>query len=419
MNTDGRCINIDWLEVHVLEPVGHPHDPDYYRSRGYTVDERAYGTRVYRQMFTVNDVNGKPFVEVRRDPASQGLDGIHLPEESHLRLVNAACYYDDAAARLRDFIELEGYEFRRITRVDICLDFERFDTNDDPQRFIERYFKGFYSKINQGNIHAHGTDSWNGQQWHSVSWGSPSSDIGTKMYNKTIELYDPHTHSFRKPYIRYAWLKSRLVDDYVQVLKTVGGETYRPMIWRIEFSIRSSVKNWFAIELNGKRKAYQSVRNTLDMYETKEKLITLFASLSNHYFHFKHYHESIRKDRCPDKVLFRWYSQQLCYKVGREIDFVASERKHARPLASLIAKLREYSESKTAVEIHRAAAVLIEAMERDNLRAEMEHPWSYSEMKALQLALQRASAGHLDSDVSVLLNELRKFLRLNDNIGIF
>ena len=188
-----RCVNLDWLEVHCLEPYGDPHDAEYFRRVGLTVMERDYGTRVYREMFTVNDAQGNPFVEVRRAPYSTGYAGIHDERECHLRLVNAACYLDNAADLMQQFIDTYHYEFNRITRVDICLDFERFDEGDDPAVFLSRYLRQVYSKINQGNITAHGADRWNGQVWNSVSWGSPTSAIGTKFYNKTMELYDPAT----------------------------------------------------------------------------------------------------------------------------------------------------------------------------------------------------------------------------------
>ena len=214
-----RCVNLDWLEVHCMEPSGDPHDANYFRRVGLTVSERDYGTRVYKEMFTVNDVHGNPFVEVRRAPYSTGYGGIHAIEECHLRLVNAACYLDNAAALMQNFIDTYGYTVNRISRVDICLDFERFDEGDDPAVFLSRYLRQVYSKINQGNITAHGADRWNGQVWNSVSWGSPTSAIGTKFYNKTMELYDAATGTYRKPHIRYAWLKCGLIDDFHKVMK--------------------------------------------------------------------------------------------------------------------------------------------------------------------------------------------------------
>lgn len=415
-----RCVNLDWLEVHVMEPPADPHDANYFRRAGLTVVERDYGTRVYREMFTVNDTRGNPFVEVRRNPYSTGYGGVHAVEECHLRLVNAACYFDDAAARLQQFMDAYHYTFNRISRVDICMDFERFDEGDDPAAFLARYLRQVYSKINQGNITAHGADRWNGQLWNSVSWGSPTSAIGTKFYNKTQELYDQATGTYRKPHIRYAWLKCGLIDDFHKVLKKRDDGWYTPQIWRVEFSIRSSVKKWFAIELNGKEKHYQSIRNTLDMYDCREKLLTLFASLQQHYFHFKHYEKGQRKDRCRDKVLFKWSGVQTTYKVGRDdsLAILGEGAKQQRPYDTLIRKLREYQQARPRQDIVDACQVIIRAIEGDYLRSDLRNPFSYQELQQLQIALSWKSRGD-ETDVAVLLNEIKNLLKLNDQTAIF
>lgn len=403
-----------------MEPSGNPHDAEFFRRVGLTVSERDYGTRVYKEMFTVNDVHGNPFVEVRREPYSTGYGGIHAVEECHLRLVNAACYLDNAAALMQNFIETYGYTINRISRVDICLDFERFDEGDDPAVFLSRYLRQVYSKINQGNITAHGADRWNGQVWNSVSWGSPTSAVGTKFYNKTMELYDPATGTYRKPHIRYAWLKCGLIDDFHKVMKQGKDGWYTPQIWRVEFSIRSSVKKWFAIELNGEEKHYQSIRNTLDMYDCREKLLTLFASLQQHYFHFKHFQKEQRKDRCPDKVLFRWNQPQVTYKVGRDdTSMILGEgHKQQRPFDTLIRKLKEYQLHHTAKDITDACQVIIRAIEGDYLRSDLRNPFSYTELMQLQRALSMKAAG-TDTDVVVLMQEVKNILKLNDKTAIF
>lgn len=415
-----RCVNLDWLEVHCLEPYGDPHDAEYFRRVGLTVMERDYGTRVYKEMFTVNDAQGNPFVEVRRAPYSTGYAGIHDERECHLRLVNAACYLDNAADLMQQFIDTYHYEFNRITRVDICLDFERFDEGDDPAVFLSRYLRQVYSKINQGNITAHGADRWNGQVWNSVSWGSPTSAIGTKFYNKTMELYDPATGTYRKPHIRYAWLKCGLIDDFHKVLKRKDDGYYTPQIWRVEFSIRSSVKKWFAIELNGEAKHYQSIRNTLDMYDCRDKLLTLFASLQQHYFHFKHYDKEQRKDRCPDKVLFKWSDLQVTYKVGRDdtLSILGEGAKQSRPYDTLLKKLRLYQQEKPQKDIVEACQVIIRAIEGDYLRSDLRNPFSYQELLALQRALSMKASGD-DTDVVVLMQEVKNLLKLNDKTAIF
>ena len=415
-----RCVNLDWLEVHCLEPYGDPHDAEYFRRVGLTVMERDYGTRVYKEMFTVNDAQGNPFVEVRRAPYSTGYAGIHDECECHLRLVNAACYLDNAADLMQQFIDTYHYDFNRITRVDICLDFERFDEGDDPAVFLSRYLRQVYSKINQGNITAHGADRWNGQVWNSVSWGSPTSAIGTKFYNKTMELYDPATGTYRKPHIRYAWLKCGLIDDFHKVMKQGKDGWYTPQIWRVEFSIRSSVKKWFAIELNGEAKHYQSIRNTLDMYDCRDKLLTLFASLQQHYFHFKHYDKEQRKDRCPDKVLFKWNGMQVTYKVGRDdtLSILGEGAKQSRPYDTLLKKLRLFQQEKPQKDIVEACQVIIRAIEGDMLRSDLRNPFSYHELLALQRALSMKASGD-DTDVVVLMQEVKNLLKLNDKTAIF
>ena len=123
MNEVSRCVNLDWLEVAVLEPTAEPHDAEYFRSCGWVVIEREYGTRVWGAMFTLEGNDHLPFIEIRRDPKSD----IIACNVAHLRFVNRVCYFPNAAQLMHDFIVQYGYEFQRIARVDICLDFERFD----------------------------------------------------------------------------------------------------------------------------------------------------------------------------------------------------------------------------------------------------------------------------------------------------
>ena len=157
-------------------------------------------------MFVIYGSDGLPAIEVRRNPASSGLNGIHDPEETHIRLVNRMCYYYDCAEMFEKWLENHHNTDIRISRVDICLDFVRFDFGDEPSKFVRRYLKHKYAKINQGNINAHGKDSWEGQEWNSLKWGSPMSCVSTKMYNKTMELKDTKSGLIGKPYIRQAWM---------------------------------------------------------------------------------------------------------------------------------------------------------------------------------------------------------------------
>lgn len=410
-----RCINLDWLECHVLEPVREPHDVNYFYAHGYLIDVREYGTPIYKEMFTLLDNQGHPFIEIRRDPKSRLMD-INM---CHIRFHNSYCYYDNAAQLMEEFINRHGYMFVRISRVDVCLDFEKFDRGDDPQKFVYRYLEKVYSKINQANLSAHGADTWTQREWNSLSWGSQKSDIGTKMYNKTKELYDPILKTYRKPYIRFAWQACGLVDDWVNVTKkNPDGKIYTPQIWRVEFTIRSSVRKWFKIDLDGherktkgKQKNLQSVQNTLDTYKGREKILAIFAALTQHYFRFKYYKEDQRKDRCEDKVLFIWDDNQVVYKVGK--DNPIAPTKNDKPMLSLLAKLRSYKETHSDDEIRDACSILIKSIEEENLRTQINEPFKYEELMALRRTLSMKIAG-ATTDSAILMKEVIDILKLNE-----
>lgn len=416
-------MNLDWLEVSVLEPVTQPHDPDYFRSCGFVVHEREYGTRVWRSMFTLEGSDGYPFLEVRREPQSE----IIAPNVAHLRFVNRMCYFPHAASIMQQFLDDHNYEFHHIARIDICYDFEKFDYGDDPKDFMQRFMMGKYSKINQANIHAHGSDEWAGRVWNSVSWGSPSSDIGTKFYNKTLELYDTTTKTYGKPYIRQAWQTCGLVDNATTLEKcSDDGTTYIPTIWRVEFSIRSSVRKWFTIRLNGKEKAIQSIRNTLDMYDTDEKLLAMFAALTQHYFHFKHlikryafYKEGhtsgnpLRKDRCPDKLLFNWKSQQMTIKPEKES--VAGNDKPDRTLLRLLSYLKEYRDTTHDMKIRNTCDVLIAHLTEKMEHLDQSNHANRWDVLALQTTLSSKLRGNM-IDPALLLKTMMEELHLRAQI---
>lgn len=404
-----RCVNLDWLEVHAREPIAQPRDADYYRAQGLIVHEREYGTRVYREMFVIDGSDGEALLEVRRNPASQGLYGIHAPNECHLRLVNRTCYFDNAAELFDRFLQSNGYTDVRISRVDICLDFVMFDKGDDPQAFVRRYFRHKYAKINQGRISGHGDDNWTGQEWNSLSWGSKSSAVGTKMYNKTMELYDVKTDSYRKPYIRQAWALCGLIDDMQRVTK--DGDKVN--VWRVEFSLRSAVKNWIPIELNGDAKNYQSLRNTLKCYYDRPRMLVMFASLANHYFHFKKYKQGQRKDRCKDKILFDFSGQQITYKIGRPDYAAGSGNSFHEQYARLIMKLRCYQETHVSPELCKACEILISAMTEEDIRADLASPWSREELYFLRRLLSD-SRHSKDLSVEVLMKEVQRMLAITD-----
>lgn len=398
-----RCVNLDWLEVHTREPLGYQLNADYFRSKGYFVHERDYGTRIYREMFVIDGEDGMPRFEIRRNPASP----VHDEKECHIRLTNRTCYFDNAAELLSIFLEQHGYTCTRISRIDLCLDFVKFDLGDNPNDFIRRYFKHRYAKINQGNIHAHGSDTWSGQEWNSISWGAKTSAISTKLYDKTMELYDLKTDSFGKPWIRQAWTICGMIDDWTRCTK--NNELVH--VYRLEFSIRSAVKNWVPINLNGNDKKIQSLKNTLSIYHNRKQILVMFASLTQHYFRFKVWDANIRKDRCKDKILFVWNGMQTVYKVGRN-DYTAGNNEPAwEPLQRLINKIKQYRQTHFDKDVQKACTIIIDSMEKENAQRDLANPYSKEELEYMQMVI-KLRIENPDMSVEFCMKEARDFMNL-------
>ena len=412
-----RCVNIDWLECYCLEDsFNYPHNADYFRRQGFIVREREYGTPVYHEMFTLLGQDGQPLIEVRRAPKSakgRQINGVLDPNACHIRLTNRTCYFMTPVAIMQQFIEQYGLHFQRISRIDICLDFTQFDYGDDPADFIARYFKGRYSKINQANISAHGRDLWDGRIWNSVSWGNPKSMIGTKFYNKTMELREVSD----KPYIRQAWRAAGLIDDELYLTKKIidseGKETIiKPDVWRVEFSIKSSTRKWFIIEdFSGKKRQIRSIRHTLDMYKSKDALLSMFFSLAEHYFHFKKFKAATRKDRCEDKLLFKTQERNIHYK----LENIATTEKPDNRLRHLLQMVEDYRESHVDSNIYKACNTILAKIEEELHTTSWVHPWPMDELTALRLVIAARLNKH-DANTSLSIEETKALIEVSEGL---
>lgn len=289
-----RCINIDWLEVYCIEPPTEPRPAEYYEQRGYTVKRRAYGTPQYKEMFTIID-EGRAVIEVRRVPLSvKSQGGVMEDGACHLRLTNYACYLRNSVSLMAEFILANNLLYRSLTRIDLALDFQRFDNGLEPLQFSKDFMAGQYQKINQCNLAAHGKDGWALRTWNSLKWGAPTSAVTTKLYDKTLELQEVKN----KSYIKDIWHACGL-----------DGEQH---VWRVEFSI----KPYSNFLVSDKEKVL--VPRSLEAFHTKDRQFFQFVVFANHYFHFKH-REYTRegnlrpKSRCADLQLFRFDGNEQFY----------------------------------------------------------------------------------------------------------
>lgn len=406
-----RCVNFDWLEVFCKEDNSlYPCDADFYRNKHWWVQERAYGTRQYEQMFTLLDRDGRPFVEIRRKPVSgekaERNVGIFDPLSCHIKLANRYCYADNAIDLFSEFLNSYRYQVNRLFRLDLCLDFEKFDRGDAPQDVVKRYLKGKYTKINQGKISAHGVDRWDERTWNSLSWGAPKSMVSTKFYNKTLELKEAKD----KPYIRYAWFKAGLVDDWNDLYKLSNdGIKYYPDIWRVEFSIRSTARGWYIAEdCSGKQVKTLKMQHHLGTYATKDSQLKAFASLADHYFRFKIFEEGVRKDRCKDKILFEW-GEHKTYTIDR----LLTDNPRNRTIDSLERHLIEFQMVHPDDHVKQGCSLILDYIHQLKISNSLPNPYNATEAQLLQLILQRRLNNHQES-LTDSIDNIKAILTLGD-----
>lgn len=299
--TRERIVGIDWLELYVNEGYGIDYSADGFRSRGYLITEREYGTKTMAQMFTILDEHGHPFVEVRRSP--RGLDSgakqlVYEEGDAYLKLSNLYCYDENPVALLLGFVNREHYHIKKIYRIDLFTDFEIFDSGDKPANVVRRIVNHTYSKINQGHRRTSGEDTWTECVDNWISWGRKGSMVSTKIYDKTKELRETGMH---KPYIVEKWRRAGYIDNVVSLTK----DDKPVQMWRIEFSIKGNAKGWIYVDKNeaGDNEPH-TLEHTLELYSTRQGVINAIANLVPYYFRFKIYEEGKRKSLCRDKVLF-------------------------------------------------------------------------------------------------------------------
>lgn len=322
--------NIDWIEVFCLEPLsGVVLNADYFRNTGYEVDQRAYGTRVYQEMFKLK-IGAIWAIEIRRNPhpAKNGKQ-VMDPRSVHIRLTNEACYMRNPIELITTFIERHAYKYQGISRIDLCADFTHFVDGQRPVTVVDKIMKKQIMRVKKGNFSIHGKEFWGGQDVQTLSWGSNNSMVTTKMYNKSQEMKDVKP----KVYIQNQWLKSGLVESLDN-----------DDVWRVEFSVKSRCKKWVKLEnSNGKGNKAKYAKHSLELYSTKEGIAQFFYSLSEFYFKFRVTEYTSngdlqRKARCKDYKLFDYSADIL--KPVTEVE-ISQPTKTEKVLLNYLDKLKD------------------------------------------------------------------------------
>lgn len=255
------AINCDWLQYSVI--LNHT-DPELRCPEGYRI-ELCQGTNVYQYRALVIDSAGRKELTLLWHPHSSSLNPLHMS----VQVSNEFLYSGRIASSLDLVKEIVDCTFNSIGRFDVCCDFEADNTTLE---FIQRLNTGRYyvEKKREGSAFWHEVKDadFKKKQLHCLSWGSKTSEIKVKLYNKSRELGligQPETDKDGnpvEPHIEKPWIVEEWKANDMDVKR----------IWRLEFSLKTGGQmRWNDVPIHLEQIASPSwlMRVYFDMYHTR------------------------------------------------------------------------------------------------------------------------------------------------------
>lgn len=288
-------LSIDWLSVHCYYiPADDPGADDAPGKQGNVVHQwepvesaggdllgvypwryklQPYATRSFSRLHFVampNEEGGwDDFAEVQSAPYS----GILHKESVIVRFVNRALYRHDFWELAMRFLSDNDFVFQGISRIDICADFNNFESMS-PRALIEGFAAKRFRHVGRGVgalyfNHGKGAerDEFNrpmpdyGVRYTGLSFGTHASDARVYLYDKSFELLTQSD----KPWIRDQWIAAGL--DVLNV-------------WRLEVSIKSKATKFKC------RQTGETVTIDTDTASDTNALVKIYLSFVKKLFSF-------------------------------------------------------------------------------------------------------------------------------------
>jgi len=268
------CIpSIDWLQMDIRGILKKASFLEW--------ELQQFSTRHFSEIWQAKEKSWKIF-EIVCKPKSD-----ILPKDLHLiKLDNRECYYIKPVARIKKYIIDCNLNFKSVSRLDICLDFNTFTRNYLPENFIKNFMKGNYScrKKRKGQTNFDHQDKID---YNYLRLQAKRSNIGVYLYNKSKEMRDVK----KKNYIVNKW-------------KACGLDTSKD-IWRLEFSIHNAKFDFTDTESG------ETIPFNIDLLDDDRYLTNCIYMLIDNYFTF-YQRTNTRARNCKKKVnLFNFKEQRF------------------------------------------------------------------------------------------------------------
>ena len=256
-----EVITLDWLQLHVRQV------PELYGPimGAFTVLKSPGQTKQFRHIYAIYQGKEKVATLVAR-PHS----GILKPDSGLLKIENKYLYSYKVKQLVDNLLEDLQLSFKNISRLDIACDFNSFQNNLNPERFIHKFAFGDYVKLMKTKFNIHGMHR-RSNTFEYIRFGSNTSTLCYYLYNKTIEMKE----KTNKPYISENW-------------KNKGLDLSRE-VWRLEFSIHSNPRGLVYGETG--EVVPLSKLEVVDCYQE------VYKGLFHRYFDFRYEDGQAKKDR--------------------------------------------------------------------------------------------------------------------------
>lgn len=273
-------VNPDWVECYCALDLSFSHwvDIEKYYVDDFIARRRVYGTRVYEYIFDV-EYKRTPFMTICARPLSRkSLGGIMKDEMCHVKVDNYWLYRDDWYEILIHALRSFRINPIKLSRLDIACDWQFGQCGIAAADVLTGLMKRKYYKIHQPNWRANGTDS-SQLSWHSLAFGSKSSPVFTRFYDKTLEL-----QTTGKDYIRECW-------------KSTGLNLQRH-VYRTEFQLTDLGTQVIDVDTG------EQFDITLQECADRQHLAALFFHYAQHYFDIRKAGTAVKRTECKRLEIF-------------------------------------------------------------------------------------------------------------------
>lgn len=273
------AINVDWLQVYCHDRNVDMLSNIYYDKSLYEFKLLPHGSRHFKEIWEVLNEDGDKYATIQRVPHSS----IISADGAIIQLANRELYKPHYASNFLLFLKSHGFDYKSISRLDICFDSNYLRNKFTHSNLIKGLMQGVILKNNQSRV------QWNfsamanvgkPMECNSCSFGSKSSGVSTKMYNKTLEMKEQKS----KPYIIENWIYNN-----IDVERDV---------WRIEISIKSDASSTIRTSTG------EIFRLSADNLRLQDMVEDIFFSYAEKYFAFKRNNGTKNKTRMPTLEIF-------------------------------------------------------------------------------------------------------------------